>query len=522
MPTADFLTWLNLTNKQRVYQGEATLRFVSGGSVQTEQLNVSTHGINTTTTETPANTPYHALLGRASIPPLRQEIALPFRGAISKVGYGTVSILRGSILSGKLPPTREWEGGRFDVYLAGRRRDLALSNRELIFRGVMGKPQIWRNHIETEIFTRHRELEQKEMLAATFTNTAGEVVLAPEAFGFCNNVTPPLKDATTTTNIIYKVAGHELEDIVRVMDKGVALTLTTQWTKDLVNGEFALKQKPAGLITCDVKGRKFGAPATFSAKRGDFIKWALENPGGIAAADLLSADFTVFNTDVPQDSGIYISEQTTVMGLANLLLEPVIGFLTEDRAGKFSIGTLKLPAGTPALTLNPQNLLPLDGSRTLVKKSQVDTLLYKIALNYDENNSVQDSGTLGDAAPIDRSTQAGRERIEWLSKRWRGAERKLTGATQGRSLYPTAGEMTLDSYLINKVDAETWGDKWLTLFGVSRFFYEGEAKVQPVTTKLHDVARFTDGTGEIVNLDARIIMYLEDYQQNRIRVTAFV
>ena len=122
----------------------------------------------------------------------------------------------------------------------------------------------------------------------------------PRCYGECLNVSPPW---VNTSKLIFQVHDGLIEDIVTVYDKGVALTkgdpigsLATLLTTTPTAGEwdyylgsasdgayFRLGSSPAGLITADVKGDKFGG--TYRTTVADMIKTIAERDGGLTQFD---------------------------------------------------------------------------------------------------------------------------------------------------------------------------------------------------------------------------------------------
>ena len=526
MPTySTFQTWLDAPVTTKIYLVTVTLRYVSGGAVLTEKLYLSNHAYNTTASESPASTEFLTVLQDEDIPSFDLNLSSFFFG-IGAPAFGALVVGNADgEMDAKLPPTREWEGGEIEVKLTGARDELALANAKVVLKGVIGKIlESTENTIKWEIFSRFKELERKRFPTTTFTAPNGELTLEPVLYGYAQNIEPILKDAVTTTNIIYKVTGHALTDITDVYDNGVALTLTTQWVKDLANGEFALKQQPVGKITCNAKGKSTKYPGDYSEQRFDFIADALETYGGVKSADFDYPSFSAGNADVSGPTWIYVKEETSVLEFVTTLLTPVLGWLYFDREGKAFTGILKTSSGTPALTLTANELLPLSGadaSADITRTSSAELLLFRSSLGYDQNGTVQSEDSIGASGAVDPSTRAGRERREWLKSEWRFTEKELTGAAQGRSLYPTAGEQQVPSYFRNKADADAFSQTWLDFFGVSRRVINCKANVQPLQRNPHDVIRITDGRF-FSSLDTRLISYKENYGENVVEMQLLV
>ena len=533
MPTySSFSDWLIAPVTTKVYLVTLTLRYVSGGAVLTEKLYLSNYPYNTGSSDDPANTEFIAVLQDQDIPSFLQELS----GTLFGLGIPSFGELRIANADGefdnKLPPTREWEGGEALLELTGPKAELAYANRKTILKGVLGKIlEATDNHIRVEALSRLQDLKRKMFPTTTFTAANGELALAPVLYGYGQNLTPILKDAV---NLVYKVTGPTLTDIGAVYDNGVALTLTTQWTKDLANGEFTLLQSPVGAITCDAKGKATKYPGDYSEQRFDFIFDAIESYGGISSNDIDVASFSQGNVDVSGSSWIYMKEQVSVLDFAVMLLHPVVGYMFADRTGKFFAGVIKAASGTPKLTLTDANLIPLSGGvslgegnveesgdKDITSVALAEALYSRVRLLYDQNGTIQSEDSIGAAGAVNPGTEAGRKRRAWLAQEWRSTEKELTGATQGRNLYPNAGELEVQSFFRNKSDADNFAQLWLDKFGVSRRVVTCRASVQPLQTEMHDVIRL-NRSRFFTNVDTRVIRYRENYAENVIEMGLLV
>jgi hypothetical protein len=132
----------------------------------------------------------------------------------------------------------------------------------------------------------------------------------PILFGELDNITPICIDTTIWK---YKIAGHELEEISAVYKDGVTLTLTTDYTVDLANGEFTLVADPEnGVITCKAKGAKCKIQdGTYSA----------------VGADILFAALTTFNSPAIPKSQI---DLVSFLDLQANRIQPLAAYLTDQ------------------------------------------------------------------------------------------------------------------------------------------------------------------------------------------------
>lgn len=532
---SSFSDWIIAPVTTKVYLVTLTLHYVSGGAVLTEKLYLSNYPYNTGSSDDPANTEFVAVLQDQDIPSFLQELS----GTLFGLGIPSFGELRiantDGEFDGKLPPTREWEGGEAMIELTGTKAELAYANRKSIQKGVIGKILEYSDTlIRVEIFNRLQNLNRKMFPTTTFTAPNGELTPSPVLYGHGQNIRPPLKTAGAGGGV-YKIAGHALTDITAVYDNAVALTVTTQWTKDLVNGEFTLLVNPTGTITCDAKGKATKYPGDYSEQRFDFVFDAIESYGGISSNDIDAASFSQGNVDVSGSSWIYVKEEVSVLDFAVSLLHPVIGYLFADRNGKFFAGVIKSATGTPELTLTDANLIPLSGGISLGEEDNIEesgdknitstalaeVLYSRVRLLYDRNGAVQSEGEIGATGAVDPTTVAGQQRRAWLAEGWRSTEKELTGATQGRNLYPNAGELKVESHFRNKADADNFAQDWLDKFGVSRRIITCRASLQPLQTELHDVVRINRARF-FTNVDTRVIRYRENYAENVVEMGLLV
>ena len=292
-----------------------------------------------------------------------------------------------------------------------------------------------------------------------------------------------------------------------------------------------MNANPDGVVTCDVLGKSItGTSPNLFAKRGDFIYDLLITYGGITSLDFDAPSLTQFNEDVPEASGIYITSPTRILDAISLLLQPVLGELIFNRLGVASISVLKLATedASVSLTLTADEIMPRGGMENddgaagdVVEIRQAELLFYRVIFNYHQNFTVMDLNSIGSAFPVDPTTVAGRIYREFLQKDWLTTEVKNEGATTGRNLYPTAGELgPLDSYLLYRNDAEHWARKWLDMFGQGRRLVSVTCKSLPLRTTINAV--MTLNYRMFAGEKLRIIRYSENWQENTVTVEALI
>ena len=159
----------------------------------------------------------------------------------------------------------------------------------------------------------------------------------PVLFGEKINITPVCIDTTTFK---YKICGHGLQSIDAVYKNGVELTLTTDYTVDLNNGEFTLLADPdTALITCDAKGAKisyFGAAAAYSENVANILYYVLHDLNGIADADLDKDSFDDLQTYRTQAIAWYLDTPTPTLEFVRLLQASSVFQLIPTLDGKYA------------------------------------------------------------------------------------------------------------------------------------------------------------------------------------------
>ena len=529
--------WLRLRNKKLIYLVTLTIKYVDGDTVNTENIYLSNHALNTRSDEDPPNIEFIAVLRDEDIPSLKQELSEVLYGlSTPTVGKIVINNADGQF-DAKLPISGYvWDGGDVEIKLTGDRTELALEDAILIFTGRIGKITYADNAITVEVMSRAADLQRKKVPNTSFKGVNDEDVLEPVAYGYLYNITPYLKDAVDFT---YSIAGHEIEDILDVYDNGVALS-GGQYTKDLANGEFTLVAVPAGLITCDVAGKKING--LFSAIRADFIYDLLTTYGGLTdeEVDIDTIDF--FAIEVGGDSGIYITNETPVLDACLALLRPVLGFLYFARDGVARVGRFEPPNDDSviSLTLRPSEMFPqgdteadVSAAGDILVVDQSDILISKAVLLYNRNWTVFTEEQMGAASPIDPNTTAGQIKRDYLKKEALRAEIELTGPTVGRSLYANAEDMEpLDSFFINEGDARAAAQLWLDTYGIARFTISVRCATLAYNASLHNVVELDysildEDTGSVKprwfsSKLTRSVAYQENYGDNVIEMLLFI
>lgn len=542
--------WFKVPKKKLIFFTTMVLRRAidlgAGSVIQEYSLRLANHALNTRSTDVPANTEFIAVLNDQDIPPLRQDLADSLYG-VSLPSFGKISI---NNADGQFDNFLgwAWEGGAFTLQLTGDRSELAFSFNLTIFQGVIGKMEYSDNMITAEVLSNMQKLAAVNVPTATFTDPNGQLLPSPICYGYVYNITPLLKDAVEYT---FKIAGHIIADIPAVYDSGVALD-SSQYTKDLTNAEFTLVAVPVGTITCDVKGKIING--VFTAKRGDFIYDLATVYGSLSPANFDLAALTVFNFDVPGDSGIWITNPTAITDVITNLLRPILGFVFFSRANLLTLGRFQLPVDTDsvALELTSSNIFPQSDSSSeesaggdVISVRQVQSLYNSVTLFYKMNYTPQREAELGAADPIDPTTESGAARRSYLLQQGLQTKVAVADTTSGKNLYPTATDFpstntsgsvsiaeVVQSFFVNKTDADEAAQHMLDVFSIPRFVITVRTNLISAQATLHSIARLTytindETTGGtrtrfFSGKRARVVGYEENYGDNTATVRLFV
>lgn len=221
----------------------------------------------------------------------------------------------------------------------------------------------------------------------------------PVIYGPVSNDTPI---CVNTSRLIYQENDGALYSIPAVYDKGVALTLGTDYSSQadmeanqpapgyyrcwLAGGMFRLGSSPIGQITCDaVQGTN--AAARTVAQISKLVALRV-----LTAGDLVDQDFTDLDTLNSSVVGISIKEETTIGAVLDELLNSIGGWYGFDSSNKMNVGRLDAPSGTPTLSLTKYEIIDIE--RLATQDEGRGLPAYKVNLNYDKNYTVQDSGSL--------------------------------------------------------------------------------------------------------------------------------
>lgn len=317
----------------------------------------------------------------------------------------------------------------------------------------------------------------------------------PLVLGKVFNISPPL---VNTTKRIYQVTGVQpaafsnggqagglnIGWTMTVYDKRSALTAGANYTSQAdmeatapgaglyrvwpAGGCFRVGSAPVGRITCDVYN-----PVNATAKLSEVAKELLRVMGGTFS----TAEEPVVYLASDPDCGIYLPDEINGLEALSQVLESVNGTLVEGRPGAGSSSAvedrprllqLTLPAdsvyaaapGNVSLVLTETDILEGSLREVVSGEQERGQPIWRVKLGYKKNYSVMGTSDLSGVAAAD---------AEFCKREYRYVTAEdATVKTQT----PLAGEMELNTLLIDATAAQAEANRLLTMFKVRRDMYQ--------------------------------------------------
>ncbi len=307
----------------------------------------------------------------------------------------------------------------------------------------------------------------------------------PLVYGAVSNFSPILIDSASHLYQFHDDQYGPVNSVVNVYKDG--LLITTGFTTNATYGWIKFTSDPQGTITVDLQGRKVGG--SYISLPGDIVSDILQTFGGVSAGDLVSADFTAYNTDVPYAVGLGLDAKNAMSSVLDSLLMGLLSIWGNNRNGDWTIRHITPAAGAPDLELTEVELLSWE-LLPAGEDSDAKTLCWKATINADRNYTV--ISTPAATVSEDRKT--------WLKDPFRSRSDEDAAV---KVLYPLADEEgPHDTCLNSLTDAATVAGWWLTMYGTQRYLMIVESKLQGMDVELGDSVQVTrDDFG----LDAGII-----------------
>ncbi len=327
--------------------------------------------------------------------------------------------------------------------------------------------------------------------------TESENVTRPIIYGEVLNFKPTLIDVGSR---MYGVAGHALTSIGTVYDNGIVVSTSNI---DLPNARFTLTSEPAGVVTCDVRGRTTQA-GTYTDRVGGVLEAFLMQEVGYRASEIDQARLSTLKQRRNMRIGIAVTEKTTAMEVVDHIIAGLLVFYGHNRSGALDFHVMQRPSGTPTMIFR-DDVEVLEGFSWDFSEPKS-----KVQIAYNNNETVISEDQAAAAVPLRR-------------KRWLAQPYRTVVPTNGTvsAFYPYAvDEELIQTRLILPADATTVANERLTLLGEERKIITAPFAVQPLQLNMGDVVAFSRPRYNLSGLWS-VIGIKEDYVTNTVNLTLF-
>lgn len=343
----------------------------------------------------------------------------------------------------------------------------------------------------------------------------------PRAFGYVNNVSPPLVIPSTLT---YQVNDGEIEAITAVYDRGVSLTFSADYADAaalaaavipasnyatcLALGLLRLNTAPSGTVTCDVSGDK--RDGDFVSTSADIVRRIIASSSIADPLGLYLPSFVSVAAEQPADIGYWVApdDTNTIADVISNIMGGIGGWAGFRRSGKLELGIFKTPVGTtPNARFDKVDVLSVQRQGL---PSALSPPPYRFRCAYQHNWTVQ-----SDVAGAVNAT-----RKSFLAQQ----DRYSNSVNQTVLLdHPFAIDRNpIPSYFTAQVDAQTESDRLLELYSGSAALYRVTVGIQPFALDLGDIINLTYPRWDLtVGRNLRVVEMTENAQDNTIELVAY-
>jgi len=360
-----------------------------GASTSVSTLRFSTHGYTSQASDSPASTYYDGRLSR--LIDVRREIAgRDGIGGLARM-FAEVVLVNADGELDELPRDYAFSGRRARLLVGPP--DGPLSEFGLVFVGVTQSFTVGLGAARVRLSDGRAKLD-RAVNEATYAGTGGleggadlKGKRKPKGWGEVRNVAPPLVDSA---NLIYQVHAGQIQDVLAVYDRGVALVEVAgapaagEYQVDLVNGTFKLGATPAGTVTCEAQCDASGAG--YISKTGDIVLRILSQEAGLNSSEVEPSSFVQLNADAPAPVGIWVgTEPRSCAEAVDELLAGIGAFGGFSRYG-FSVGLVAAASGKPKGTFSGEDIIELE---RLPLPPPVEPIVWRVLVGYQRNYTVQ-------------------------------------------------------------------------------------------------------------------------------------
>lgn len=431
----------------------------------TTRVYLSDRGFYTEPTDSPSNVSYLPVVNN----PFQFDVSIlngdEFRGGLPS--FGAIRVKNGI---GDFDNFADyfWTGRTVTIYAGGK--DFSRSDYEVIFKGTVRDIEFDEDEIIINISDKSTILETS-FVQSLYQGTGGveggvdiNGDVKPLCYGEVFNV--PLKLVNAGLNI-YQVHDGSIEQVVKVYDRGVALTnegdvaditstsvTSGQFKTQLSGGYIRLGGNPDGTITADIKGDNTGG---YINKTGAIISRLVQTKMGqnnFTSDDIDQGSLNALDVAYPNAVGIYINNKTELNNVLNNLTIPMNFYWVFTRQGGLSVNAVDAPSSS-FLTINQDQILD----------DTFEQLLYinpawRISAGYQKNWRVQSLDDLAAATTTAQKEFAIEEYRKLITQ---------DSITRGRTLIQR--EVSFNTSLTLELDANDYLDRLIRIYQTKRNVY---------------------------------------------------
>lgn len=457
-------------------------------------LRFGTVGISTTPGDSPANVFYDGCLVSAGDYSRNVFSDGTTQGA-AQTGYGTIELTNAD---GRLDGLKDlaFDGRAFRLKSLSASTAL-VSTATILFAGTLNAIELTYKRVVFRLRDRLAIL-QKSIQATLFAGTTiqggltSNATLAegrpedlkgqpkPLLFGRARGVPAVLANLY---DLIYVFSTGPCASIEAVYDRGVPLTKGSDYA-DLASlraatlsagsygtciaqSAFRTASTPAGTVTVDAtEGTTL---ANRSAAR--IAQRILTTVGGLTSADLSTTSFDALHAAQPAEC--FVWTDTNVINALDVvapLLAGIGGFLAPDRLGKFRVGRIAAPSGSPTVILTLNEILEVSNGqgveRVVTNDEGNGVPAWRTTVRWGRNYSVQ-TGTDIAQGNVTAPQKA------FMAEEWRSA---VAADATIQTVHPLAPDLSFDSMMTTEADAIAEAQRQLALRGVQRERYRVPVK----------------------------------------------
>lgn len=336
----------------------------------------------TSPSDTPANLQYSPVIGGTGLPGIRRTLNDPFEGSAS-TGFGSITLIDRNVSTSEGVDRFESQiqtprGAVVSAYLSGPLSLFPRSSAMPLLTGTVARSGgSSEGDVTFEITDGAEFIRNKTVNAQDF----------PLSFGLVRNISPKLINPAQR---IYAVHDSRIQSIDAVYDNGVLLN-PSQYSVDLLNGQFTLNQNPIGVLTADVKGAVVNSVWLQSTE--DITRELLRR-SNINSTQVYSLPIGLI--------GLYLNANELLGSILDRLMTGVAGYwLIDDLV--FTAAQFPIPNSSGSIAIFTENEIIDEVTY------EDDDRLYK-QINYSYRNNY----TLYQSAPGASAAQATFSQLEYL------------------------------------------------------------------------------------------------------------